>query len=141
MSIASKRAKAAINRALTKLRAATRGRGGRYSERVADIGVPLSWDQARDIERTPDQLRHSAQALGQIASQLSALASHIDQDRHCPKCDERITGEIGAAATIRHAVAQLQALARDHDQHADQVDDAADQIGQPGATLWFGHQR
>jgi hypothetical protein len=135
MSIASKRAKATIRRALLKAKAIG---SGRYDERVADVAAPMSWDQAQVISRTPGELRQSAQELRGLADEIAALAGQLDQDRACPKCEARVRGEIGAAATLRCASARLTALANQQIGQADQVDDAADRIGAPGATLWYG---
>jgi len=141
MSTASRRAKAALKRAMIKLRAATRGRWGRYVERVADIGVPLDYDQAEAIERTPDHLRDSARDMQMIATNVYALASSLDKPRRCPECGERIEGDAGLATVLRQLAAQLHALASEQRERAEALDDAADQIGQPGATLWYGSKR
>jgi hypothetical protein len=120
---------------------ARRATGGRYNERVADVGVPLDWDQAQAIEETPDDLRDNARAMQEIASDLSGLAASIGQDRRCPECDERIPGDKSAASTLRQLAARLQSLASAQESRADQVDQAADRIGESGATLWFGEHR
>ena len=152
MSIASRRAKAAIRRAMVKVRALT-GRG-RYQERVADIAVAFHAPQARTLTHTPRQLKEDAQQVSRqageldtLATTLVALASTARQERKCSKCGETIRGDeglaaalVGMAGNLQGQAAQMRAMAQDLRQQAQDVDRAAERIGMPGATLWYGRR-
>ena len=151
-SIASRRAQAAIRRARVRIKAITGGHAGRYDERVADVGVPLKWDQAEAIDRTPGELKTAAQeaegsaaALSALATSMRSIATQAAQSKACPHCGKRQPADTATAAALsalaagaQQQAAQLRELAEQLRRQAEDVDDAADQIGRPGATLWFG---